>query len=75
VFVTHSIPEAVYLADRVVVMSPRPGRITTMVDVGLGRDRTELTREASEFFDRVTEVREALRGTPVGDALTGIDDR
>jgi NitT/TauT family transport system ATP-binding protein len=61
IFVTHSIPEAVYLADRVVVMSPRPGRITDVVDVGLGRDRTELTREAGEFFDRVTEVREALR--------------
>ncbi len=75
VFVTHSIPEAVYLADRVVVMSPRPGRITATVDVGLGRDRSELTREASEFFDRVTEVREALRGSHIGDALTGIDDR
>jgi NitT/TauT family transport system ATP-binding protein len=61
VFVTHSIPEAVYLADRVVVMSPRPGRITDVVDVKLGRDRTELTREASEFFEKVTEVREALR--------------
>ena len=75
VFVTHSIPEAVYLADRVVVMSPRPGRITATVDVGLGRNRSELTREASQFFDRVTEVREALRGTPVGDAVSGIDDR
>lgn len=75
VFVTHSIPEAVYLADRVVVMSPRPGRITATVDVGLGRDRSELTREASDFFDRVTEVREALRGTHVGDAVSGIDDR
>jgi NitT/TauT family transport system ATP-binding protein len=75
VFVTHSIPEAVYLADRVVVMSPRPGRITSLVDVGLGRDRSELTREAGDFFDRVTEVREALRGTHVGDAVTGIDDR
>ena len=75
VFVTHSIPEAVYLADRVVVMSPRPGRITATVDVGLGRNRSELTREASQFFDRVTEVREALRGTHVGDAVSGIDDR
>jgi NitT/TauT family transport system ATP-binding protein len=75
VFVTHSIPEAVYLADRVVVMSPRPGRITATVDVGLGRDRSELTREASQFFDRVTEVREALRGPRVGDVVSGIDDR
>jgi len=61
VFVTHSIPEAVYLADRVVVMSPRPGRITDVVHVKLGRDRSELTREAGEFFEKVTEVREALR--------------
>ncbi len=61
VFVTHSIPEAVYLADRVVVMSPRPGRITTIVDVALGK-RDEDTREAPEFFKKITEVREALRG-------------
>ena len=64
VFVTHSIPEAVYLADRVVVMSPRPGRITDVIDVSLGRDRDELTREASAFFERVTEVREAVGGKP-----------
>jgi NitT/TauT family transport system ATP-binding protein len=75
VFVTHSIPEAVYLADRVVVMSPRPGRITSIVDVGLGRDRSELTREAPEFYDRVTQVREALRGSHVGEFLAGVDDR
>jgi NitT/TauT family transport system ATP-binding protein len=75
VFVTHSIPEAVYLADRVVVMSPRPGRITHVVDVNMGRDRTELTREASDFFDRVTEVREALRGAELGDTARGIEDR
>jgi NitT/TauT family transport system ATP-binding protein len=75
VFVTHSIPEAVYLADRVVVMSPRPGRITSIVDVGLGRDRSELTREAPEFYDRVTQVREALRGSHVGGFLAGVDDR
>jgi len=75
VFVTHSIPEAVYLADRVVVMSPRPGRITQIVDVGLGRDRTEMTREANEFFARVTEVREALRGIEMADHARGIEDR
>ena len=75
VFVTHSIPEAVYLADRVVVMSPRPGRITSIIDVALGRDRDELTREASEFFERVTEVREALRGGELDHSARGIEDR
>jgi len=75
VFVTHSIPEAVYLADRVVVMSPRPGRITAVIEVGIGRDRSELTREASDFYNSVTEVREALRGTRLGDAVGGVDDR
>ena len=60
-FVTHSIPEAVYLSDRVLVMSARPGRITRVVDVDLG-ERTEDTREAPAFFAKVTEVREALRG-------------
>ena len=62
VFVTHSIPEAVYLSDRVVVMSPRPGRITDIVPIPLGRDRDEDTRESDAFFHAVTAVREALRG-------------
>ena len=62
VFVTHSIPEAVYLSDRVVVMSPRPGRITHIIEVPLGSERDEDTREADTFFDAVTAVREALRG-------------
>jgi NitT/TauT family transport system ATP-binding protein len=61
VFVTHSIPEAVYLSDRVVVMSPRPGRITHVVDVALGT-RDEDVRESERFFAAITEVREALRG-------------
>ena len=74
-FITHSIDEALVLGTQVVVMSPRPGRITAMVEVGMGRDRSELTREATEFFDKVTEVREALRGTHVGDAVVGVDDR
>ncbi len=65
VFVTHSIPEAVFLSDRVVVMSPRPGRITAVVDTPFGRDRPETLREEPAFFAKVTEVREALHGVPV----------
>ena len=67
VFVTHSIPEAVYLSDRVVVMSPRPGRITEIIDVDLGPSRTVETREDASYFKKITEVREALRA--------GEDDR
>jgi len=65
VFVTHSIPEAVFLSDRVVVMSPRPGRITDILPTGLGDTRDEALRESPEYFERVTAVREALHGTPV----------
>jgi len=79
VFVTHSIPEAVYLSDRVVVMSPRPGRITDLIDVDLGRDRDVDTRENTHFFEKITEVREALRGleavSGANGAFGGIDDR
>jgi len=75
VFVTHSIPEAVYLSDRVVVMSPRPGRITHVVDIGLGRHRDTDTREDAAFFAKVTEVREALRGHALDTSAAGIEDR
>lgn len=73
VFVTHSIPEAVYLSDRVVVMSPRPGRITEIVDIGLGSNRDEDTRENDRFYASITAVREGLRS---GEAVRGgVDDR
>ena len=75
VFVTHSIPEAVYLSTRVIVMSPRPGRITDVVDVDLGGERGIDTREADVFFKKITEVREALRGIDMSGGARGIEDR
>jgi NitT/TauT family transport system ATP-binding protein len=73
VFVTHSIPEAVYLSQRVVVMSPRPGRITRVVDVPIAGARTEDTRNSEAFFRSITAVREGLRGH--GAPGAGTDDR
>ncbi len=67
IFVTHSIPEAVFLSSRVVVMSARPGRITKVIDVDLPRPRNEDTRETRRYFELVTEVREALRRRRGGD--------
>jgi NitT/TauT family transport system ATP-binding protein len=61
----------VYLSTRVVVMSPRPGRITEIVDVDLGSTRDEDTREDDLFYKKITEVREALRGAEAHDAARG----
>jgi NitT/TauT family transport system ATP-binding protein len=61
VFVTHSIPEAIFLSSRVVVMSARPGRITDIVDIDLPRPRDVETREQRRYFELVTAIREALR--------------
>jgi NitT/TauT family transport system ATP-binding protein len=60
VFVTHSIPEAVFLSTRVVVMSARPGRIADTIQVDLPQPRSAATREEPRFFELVTAVREAL---------------
>ncbi|PWV97498.1 NitT/TauT family transport system ATP-binding protein [Hoeflea marina] len=61
VFVTHSIPEAVYLSTRIVVMSPRPGRIHSIIDCNLGADRPLDIRETPEFLAIAHQVREGLR--------------
>ena len=61
VFVTHSIPEAVFLSTRIVVMSPRPGRIHDVIVCDLPRDRTLDIRETPEFLQIAHRVREGLR--------------
>lgn len=60
-FVTHSIPEAVYLSTRIVVMSPRPGRITRVIDSTLPAERPLDIRDTPEFIALAHEVREGLR--------------
>jgi NitT/TauT family transport system ATP-binding protein len=61
IFVTHSIPEAVFLSSRIVVMSPRPGRILEVIDCNLPAKRTLDVRETPEFLDVAHRVRLALR--------------
>ena len=60
-FVTHSIPEAVYLSTKIVVMSPRPGRITDVIDSPLPKDRPLDIRDTPEFLEVAHRVREGLR--------------
>jgi len=59
-FVTHSIPEAVFLADRVVVMTPRPGRVASVVSVRLARPRTVATRASADFGAVTLEIHDIL---------------
>lgn len=66
-FVTHSIPEAVYLSTRIVVMSPRPGRITDIIDSTLPRERPLDIRDSAEFIAIAHRVREGLRAGHVDD--------
>ena len=63
VFVTHSIPEAVFLADRVVVMTPRPGRVASVVPVPLPRPRTIATRASADFGALTLQIHDALART------------
>jgi NitT/TauT family transport system ATP-binding protein len=60
-FVTHSIPEAVYLSTKIVVMSPRPGRITDVIDSPLPKDRPLDIRDTPAFLEVAHRVREGLR--------------
>lgn len=69
-FVTHNISEAVFLADRVVVMSPRPGRISGIVDIPFGGERKIDIMRDPEFTDLVFEVRSLLGDKPGDDSMT-----
>jgi len=66
-FVTHSIPEAVYLSTKIVVMSPRPGRITDIIDSPLPQERPLEIRDSPEFIEIAHRVREGLRAGHLDD--------
>jgi len=62
VFVTHNISEAVFLSDRVFVLSPHPGRLSSVIDIDLPRPRRAETRETPEFFSLVSRIRKSFEG-------------
>nr|MBA3324920.1 ABC transporter ATP-binding protein [Paracoccaceae bacterium] len=67
-FVTHSIPEAVFLSTRIVVMSPRPGRVTDVIESQLPRERPLHIRESRDFLSIAARVRDGLRAG-IGDEV------
>ncbi|ADY55684.1 Taurine-transporting ATPase [Syntrophobotulus glycolicus DSM 8271] len=62
IFVTHNIVESVFLSDRVVVLSPHPGRLSAIVNIDLPRPRENSIRETPEFFKYVAEIRRSFEG-------------
>lgn len=62
VFVTHSIPESIFLSDRVFVLSPHPGRLSAVVDISLPRPRTADMRNSPEFFELIARIRDSFEG-------------
>jgi ABC-type nitrate/sulfonate/bicarbonate transport system ATPase subunit len=64
VLVTHSIPEAIYVADEIVVLSSSPGRVVARVPVPLGRPRTPAAMDSAQFTRTATALRAHLSGTP-----------
>ncbi len=72
-FVTHSVPEAVLLGDRVVVMADSPGRVVDRVDISLPRPREEATMDTAAFSEQVASIRQVLRENRSGDRTTATE--
>lgn len=62
VFVTHSISEAIFLSDRVFVLSPHPGRLSAVVEIPLPRPRKKEMRNSKEFYELISEIRDSFEG-------------
>ncbi|MNP37406.1 Bicarbonate transport ATP-binding protein CmpD [compost metagenome] len=62
VFVTHSIPESVFLSDRVFVLSPHPGRLSAVIDIDLPRPRNKELRNDPAFFQLISTIRDSFEG-------------
>ena len=62
VFVTHNISEAVFLSDRVVVLSPHPGRVSAVIDINIPRPRDMESKQTPEFYEYITKIRNSFEG-------------
>lgn len=62
VFVTHNISEAVFLSDRVVVLSPHPGRVSAVIDIDIPRPRNMESKQSKQFYDYITKIRNSFEG-------------